>query len=273
VGADRLAPDGGSSPTGDPSLNVDPSRDGIEPDIAFTGANDKVAWTVWYEVGSSSLGLRGNDQVFAAKIVADPSADGKFHWQVVGRGTAGQTIPLDTSANPPGFGRCAVSTTAEDACSMNANPANGAEDPRVAAGTTTPGTATVPWVVWAEDTGSGKHGIFISRLNGDHFELQNGGAPLSPRGRDATHPDITFFGNVPYVSWIEARGSGFRGFVGHVENGVFVLDTPGGITLAPRHQRASLIDFRVPISSSCTADPFTQDGSACPVAAVNAPFD
>lgn len=96
---------------------------------------------------------------------------------------------------------------------------------------------------------------------------------LSPKNRDATHPDITFFGNVPYVSWIEARGSGFRGFVGHFENGVFKLDTAFGIVLSPRPHRAALIDFRVPISSSCTADPFTKDGSSCPVAAVNAPFD
>jgi hypothetical protein len=272
VGADRLAADGGSSPSGDPSLNVDPSRDGIEPDIAFTGPTDKVAWTVWYEVGSSSLGLRGNDQVFAAKIVADPNADGGFHWQAVGRGTTGQTDPLDASGTP-GFGPCAASTTAEDACSMNANPALSAEDPRVATGTLTPGTATVPWVVWAQDTGSGKHAIFISRLvNGDHFELFNGGAPLSPVNRDATHPDITFFGNVPYVSWIEAHGDGNRGFVGHFENGVFVLDTPGGV-VATRLRRASLIDARVPLSSSCTADPFTSDGAACPVAAVNSPFD
>ncbi len=49
VGLDRLDPNGGSSATGDPSLNVDPSRDGVEPDIAFTGLNDTVAWVLWYE--------------------------------------------------------------------------------------------------------------------------------------------------------------------------------------------------------------------------------
>lgn len=274
VGADRLATDSGSSATGDPSLNVDPSRNGIEPDIAFTGPSDKVAWTVWYETGSSTLGLRGNDQVFAAKIIADPGADGGFHWQAVGRDTAGQTNPLDTSANPPGFGPCATSTSAEDACSLNATPTLAAEDPRVASGTLTPGSPTVPWVVWAEDTGSGNHAIFISRLvGGDHFELFNGGAPLSPLNRDATHPDITFFGNVPYISWIEVHGDRNRGFVGHFENGAFVLDTPRGIVLAPRFHRASLIDARVPLSSSCTADPFTNDAQACPVAPVNSPFD
>jgi hypothetical protein len=38
----------------DPSLNIDPTRDGVEPDIAFTGRNaagvqDGVPWIVWYE--------------------------------------------------------------------------------------------------------------------------------------------------------------------------------------------------------------------------------
>jgi hypothetical protein len=232
-----------------------------------------VAWVVWYEVGSSALGLRNNDQVFAAKVLADPTADGGFHWQAVGGETAGLTNPLCTSSAPPGFGPCAASTSAEDRCSLNANPAREAEDPSVASGTLTPGAATVPWVVWAEDTGSGKHGIFVGRLvGGNHFELFNGGAPVSPTGRDATNPDITFFGNVPYVSWVEARGNGFVGFVGHFVNGTFLLDTPRGITLVSPPRRASLIDFRVPISSSCTADPFTSDGAACPVAAVNSPF-
>jgi hypothetical protein len=269
VGLDRLAPNGGASLTGDPTLNVDPSRDGIEPDIAFTGPNDKVAWAVWYEQGSSALGLRSNDQVFAAKIVADPSADGGFHWQAVGRGTAGQTNPLNTAL--PGFGPCAASTAAEDACSLNSNPAQSAEDPSVATGTLTPGGTTVPWVTWAEDTGSGHDAIFISRLVGDHFELFNGGAPLSNARFDAVSPDITFFGNVPYVSWTEVRDGIHRGFVGHFENGSFVLDTPTGIEPLAS-STAALIDSRVPISSNCTADPFTNDGTACPVAAINAPF-
>jgi hypothetical protein len=274
VGSDRLAADGGSSAMGDPTLNVDPSRNGIEPDLAFTGPSDKVAWVVWYEVGQSSLGLRGNDQVFAAKIIADPAADGGFHWQAVGSRTTGQINTLDTSSNPPGFGACAASTGAEDACSLNANAANQAEDPRVASGTLIPGTPTVPWVVWAEDTGSGIHSIFVSRLvGGDHFELFNGGAPVSSAHRDAVSPDVTFFGNVPYVSWIEPHGDRNRGFIGHFQSdGTFVLDTPFGILLAPHVHRAPLIDARVPLSSSCTADPFTNDGSACPVAAVNAPF-
>jgi hypothetical protein len=271
VGLDRLAKDGGSSATGDPTLSIDPSRNGVEPDIAFTGPSDKVAWTVWYEKDPSNISLRNNEQVFAAKIVADPNADGGFHWQAVGNGTAGQTNVLDTSgAN--GFGPCAVSTDAEDACSLNKLAGNDAEDPRVAAGTLTPGGTTVPWVVWSEDVG-GHHAIFVSRLNGDQFELFNGGNPVSGDDEDAGTPDITFFGNTPYVSWVSTHGAEKRGFVGHFDPyGQFVSDTPGGIRLT-RGGPLSLIDARVALSSNCTADPFTADGSSCPPAAVNAAFD
>ena len=262
VGLDRLAKDDGSSATGNPTLNVDPSRDGIEPDIAFTGAGDTVAWTVWYETGPSGLGLRGNEQVFAAKIVPDGGADGGFHWQAVGKGTAATVNVLDTSG-PNGFGPCAASTAAEDACALNANPAADAEDPRVAAGTLTAGSPTVPWVVWAEDIG-GRHAIFVSRLvGGNHFELFNGGKALSNTGHDAASPDIAFSGNVPYVSWIETIGPRKVGFVGHFEGTTFVLDTPGGIRPAGGGP-VGVIDFRVPITSSCTADLFTGDGTSCP---------
>src|ERR687888_1377667 len=116
VGLDRLAKDGGSSAPGDPTLSIDPSRNGIEPDIAFTGPSDKVAWVVWYEKDPSNIGLRNNEQVFAAKIVADPNADGGFHWQAVGNGTAGQINILDTSG-PNGVGPCAASNAAEEAFS------------------------------------------------------------------------------------------------------------------------------------------------------------
>ncbi len=145
--------------------------------------------------------------------------------------------------------------------------------PRVAAGTLTPGSPTVPWAVWAEDTGGGKHAIFISRLvGGTHFELFNGGNPLSNPANDATTPDITFFGNVPYVSWVETVGTAKLGFVGHFEGAAFVVDTPGGIRLDANTPPVGLIDFRVPISSSCTADPFTGDGATCPGGTPNAPF-
>jgi hypothetical protein len=275
VGLDRLSRlTGASSGAGDPTLNVDPSRNGVEPDIAFTGPSDTVPWVVWYEKDSSGLGLRDNEQVFAAKAVADTGADGGFHWQAVGNGTAGQVNRLDTSG-AHGFGACAASTSAEDACSLNRVATRDAEDPRVAAGTLTPGKPTVPWTVWAEQKG-GNSRIFVSRLvGGDHFELFNGGNPVSAPGFDAAKPDITFFGNVPYVSWTENRGGRNRGFVGHFDpfSSQFLLDTPGGTRLVGG-RRASLIDdARMPISSNCTADPFSGDGSACPVAQLNAPFD
>jgi hypothetical protein len=277
VGLDRLEKNGGSSDKGDPTLNIDPSRNGVEPDIAFTGANDTVAWVMWYEKDSSNIGLRNNEQVFAARIVADPKADGGFSWRAVGSHTNAQNNILDTTgAN--GFGKCAVSTAAEDACSLNKVATNDAEDPRVAAGTRTPGAPTVPWTAFSEDVGGGRHGIFISRLvGGDHFELFNGGNPVSPADQDASQPDITFFGNTLYVSWTAKHGDDTRGFVGHFDAAdAFILDTPGGIRLTKGHGhghgRASLIDARVPVSSSCTADPFTKDGASCTAGDLNAPF-
>jgi hypothetical protein len=187
----------------------------------------------------------------------------------VGNGTAGQVNTLDTTgAN--GFGNCAASVGAEDACSLNKVAGNDAEDPRVAAGSLTPGGTTVPWVTWSENGA-----IFVSRLvGGDHFELFNNGNPVSTPGVDAATPDITFFGNTPYVSWTETRGADKRGFVGHFDaTGAFVTDTPGGIRLNPfRGGPAGLIDARVALSSSCTADPFSQDGTACTPGDVNAPF-
>jgi hypothetical protein len=273
VGLDRLAKNGGSSATGDPTLNIDPSRNGVEPDIAFTGPSDTVAWTLWYEKDASNIGLRNNEQVFAAKIVKDPNADGGFHWQAVGNGTAGQTNVLDTTG-AGGFGACATSTAAEDACSLNKAAGNDAEDPRVAAGTLTPGTPTVPWAVWSEDVG-GHHAIFVSRLvGGDHFELFNGGNPVSGPSDDAGTPDITFYGNTPYISWTVTNGAVKKGFAGHFDQyGAFVTDTPGGISLIPPHGAAPLIDARVALSSSCTADPFSADGTTCTPGQINAAFD
>src|SRR5205809_739970 len=154
VGIDRLNPSGPlPSESGDPTLNIDPTRSGVEPDIAFTGPNDTVAWVVWYEEDPTQIdGLRSNEMVFAAKIVADATADGGFRWVAVGNGTAGQTNVLDTSG-AHGFGSCAESQDAEDACSLNAIARRDAENPRVAAGTLTPGGASAP--VFKLDTPTG----------------------------------------------------------------------------------------------------------------------
>ena len=243
------------STTGDPTLNIDPTRDGIEPDFAFTGKTDTVPWVVWYEQNASGIGLRGNEQVFAAKAVPG-TADGGFKYVAVGRGTAGQTNTLDTSGPVHGFGSCAESQAQEDKCSLNVAPGHDAEDPRVAAGTLTPGGTTVPWVTWTEDNGSGIHQIFVARLNGDHFELMNDGQPLSNILNDSVRPDITFSGHTPFVTWQESVGGQARTFVSHLEGGRFVLDTPGGIGGAEP-------DLRAPVSSNCIATPFNADGDAC----------
>ena len=126
-------------------MNVDPTRDGIEPDMAFTGASDAVPWVVWYEVSNSSpnphssgIGLRNNEMVFAAKATPPSpttpptgTVDGGFNWTAFGRtGTPGFGV-LDTSTHGPNsFGPCAQDQTTEASCSINHDPAKDAEDPQ-----------------------------------------------------------------------------------------------------------------------------------------------
>jgi hypothetical protein len=270
VGVERLG--------GDPSLNVDRTRDGVEPDIAFTGANDSVPWVVWYEQNASGAGLNNNEMVFAAKATAPSTTvpptgtvDGGLDWTVVGNGTQGV---LDNSAGGgAGGGFCGESPANEDACSLNANPAADAEDPRVAAGTMNPANPTVPWVAWDEGA-PGAEQVFVSRLVGTgsaaRFVLANNGAPISAGPNGATRPDITFSGNTPYVTWRESVGGVELGFVGHFvnpANPTFVLDE-SDVPLTPTGQA----DVREPISSSCTANPFNADGASCQGGAVGTPF-
>ena len=249
----------------DPSLNVDINRDGIEPDIAFTGANDSVPWVVWYETGAGTSGLAGNEMVFAAKAESDASAGvlGGFHWHVIGN-TGNGILNAATT--------CAATLSAEQACSLNSNPAADAEDPRVAAGTMNPANPTAPWVTWDETVG-GVHQVFVSRFVATptpHFQIVNGGNPISTAGIDSTRADITFSGNTPYVTWREQTSSGTEGFAGHFVNAAnptFVLDQ-SNIQLTPTAQA----DVREPISSTCIATPFNADGSACQGGAVGTPF-
>jgi hypothetical protein len=246
----------------DPSLNIDPKRDGIEPDIAFTGPNDTVPWVVWYEINNGSLG-NNNDQVFAAKAVAPDgtqtgTVDGGFNWIAVGgNGGSGR---LDVAGHNP----CLASLGAEQSCTLNANPAAGAVDPTIAAGTMTPGNATVPWVAWEEASG-GHERIFVSRLVNGFFKLANSGRPLPTLvpGIDAQRPDITFSGNTPYVTWHE--GSSI--VTGH-------FTTPDSFVIDSNHPVGSNVpdSVRAPISSGCTATPFNRDGSSCQAGATGTPF-
>src|SRR6185312_16828894 len=130
----------------------------------FTGAGDNVPWIVWYEKDGTHTTvspLHSNEMVFAAKGVPDGATDGGFHWQAVGNNAQGE---LDTTGTAPqNFGSCAADATSEGNCSLNANPAADAEDPRVAAGTMNSANPTVPWVAWDEGP-SGQHRVFVSRL-------------------------------------------------------------------------------------------------------------
>ncbi len=273
VGIDRLAPDAGALPvtTSDPTLNVDPSRDGVEPDMAFTGANDIVPWVVWYEQNGSTVGLHNNELVFAAKatppsVTTPPTGtvDGSFNWTAVGRtGTPGAGV-LDASSPPHNFGPCAANQTAEASCSINADATADAEDPRVAAGTMTAGNPNVPWVVWDEGsalTPNNNH-IFVARLVGAgaaaRFVIAGGGAPVGTGDR----ADITFSGHTPYVTW-HHNGQIVSGHFTTPDS--FVKDNAPVGTSAPDAVRA-------PISSGCIADPFSSDGSACQAGAVGTPF-
>ena len=253
----------------DPSLNVDVNRDGIEPDIAFTGVNDGVPWVVWYEQHPGTPGLAGNELVFAAKGEADTSAgvSGGFHWHVIGN--TGNGI-LDAANS------CAGSLAAEQACSLNSDPTKDAEDPRVAAGTMNPANPTAPWVTWDETVG-GVHQVFVSRFVATptpHFQIVNSGAPISTPGVESTRPDITFSGNTPYVTWREDTSTGTKAFAGHFVNAAnptFVLDE-SDVPLTPTGNGPGQANVREPISSGCTANPFNADGQACQGGSLGTPF-
>ena len=183
----------------------------------------------------------------------------------VGNGTAGKTNVLDTSGANHGFGPAAESVGAEDATSLNVAPDKDAEDPRVATGTLTPGGVTAPWVAWSEVLPNGNHGIFVSRLvGGDHFELANGGNPVSSPTLDASRPDITFSGNTPYVSWHSSINGKLKTVAGHFE-GLTTFKVDGAVDPADA-------DIRSPLSSSNTSDPFTADGQSAPGGAIGTPF-
>jgi hypothetical protein len=135
-----------------------------------------------------------------------------------------------------------------------------------------PANPTAPWVTW-DETVNGVHQVFVSRFVASpspHFQIVNGGNPISTAGVESTRPDITFSGNTPYVTWREATNTGTKAFVGHFVNAAnptFVLDE-ADVPLTPTAQA----DVREPISSTCTANPFNLDGQSCQGGAVGTPF-
>ena len=278
VGLDRLNPSGPlPSDTGDPTLNIDPTRSGVEPDIAFTGPNDTVAWVVWYEEDPTQIdGLRSNDMVFAAKIVADGTADGGFQ---LGRRRQRDGRP-DQRPRHLGCARFRQ-LRREPGCRGRVRAQRGRHAATRRTRASPPARSSraarpCRGCVWQEDVGGGTHAIFVSRLvGGDHFELFNSGQPVSNTTNDATRPDITFSGNVPYISWHENVSGAEVTFVGHFEGGAsapaFKLDTPTGIPNSAFGPNVA-DPLRAPISSGCTANPTNADGASCQGGAIGTPF-
>ncbi len=253
VGAQRLG--------SDTSLNVDRTRAAADPDIAFAGAGDAVPWVVWREHGPTQTTgdgqLQDNSMIFAAKGVAAAAGaqgvDGGLQWRVVGSDSQG-----DLDAGPTG-GSCAADALSEALCTLNINASGDAFSPRIAPGTMTAGSPTVPWIAWAESNGT-RTAIFVARLVGTgadaHFEFADRGHQLG----FGSLPDIAFSGHTPYVSWV---GEDRLVHTGHfTDPATFVAD----------HVSASQTFQRPPLTSLCTADPFTTDGSACPGASLGTPF-
>jgi hypothetical protein len=196
TGLPRSGPD-------EPSLNVDIHRDGVEPDIVFSGANSSVPWVVWYEQGAGRP-----DRVFAAKASPDasPGVLGGFSWAVQPNCVANDEVT----------------------CALNRNPAHDAVDPKIASGALVgeDPTKPKPWIVWQESDGSHTQ-IFVSRFNGTTFVPVGDSLNLSTTD-DAEAPDIFFVGSVPFVSFVEQIESHKVLLVRHLANpsaGRWDLDT------------------------------------------------
>ena len=258
----------------DPTLNVDPTRDGVEPDIAFTGANDAVPWVVWYEENASGARVCTTTRWCSPPRARADTTAPRDRRRRVPLDRRGQRSRRACSTTSNSGGICGASVANEAACSLNANPAADAEDPRVAAGTMDPANPTVPWVAWDERRRPALSRCSCRAWSAAARPLTSSWPTTARRSRsgpnDSTRPDITFSGNTPYVTWREDGDGVEKGFVGHFVNAAdptFVLDETD-IPLTPTAQA----DVREPISSSCTANPFNQDGAACQGAAVGTPF-
>jgi hypothetical protein len=249
---------------GDVSLNVDRGRDGVEPDIAFSGDRDATPWVVWTETGThGTTGLHDNSMVFAARAAAPTVRavgtvlDGGLGWTVVGSG-AQSTLATGTVGST-----CAVDFAHEADCSLNADSARGqARQVRIASGSTAAGQPPVPWVVWTEQTPDGIENVYAAHLTGSgdaaRFTLANGGKPLGT----GLHPDIAFAGHTPYVTWWHL-GTFVSGHL--TAAGSFVADGAPVPTLAQ-------LDDRAPIATTCGADPATADGERCAAGQLGTPF-
>jgi len=190
---------------GEPTVNVDPARDGLRPTGVFAETGNAVPWLTWTEIGAGRP-----SRIFTARGVADAKAPGGFKWINV----------------PP----CEPD---ESACALNVNPLKDADEVSLTAGSLDPGEAAVPWIVWSEEGPTGKRQVFVSRLDTTtRNSFLNVGASLNvDQNHDAEAPYITFVNNVPYVGWLEDDGTGkFRVHVRHLasdpQTGTWTLDSP-----------------------------------------------
>jgi hypothetical protein len=190
---------------GEPGVGIDRFRDSLRPVGVFAETGNAVPWVTWYEEGHDRP-----SRVFTSRGVADPKTPGGFKWLNVPACTPDETV-----------------------CALNTNPLKDAEDPSMAAGSVTAGDAAVPWISWTEVGPTGKHQIFVSRLDTktrNSFLLVGASLNVDPN-HDAKASYITFVGNVPYVGWLEDDGSGkFRVQLRHLgsdpQTGTWVLDSP-----------------------------------------------
>ncbi|MFN8474989.1 MAG: hypothetical protein U0822_22585 [Anaerolineae bacterium] len=185
------------------SLNIDTGAVAEDPAIALggqvTNGHGTLPFVAWYE---PVVTLQNKNNIFVSELLSDIS--GEF-WQLTG--DKGQR-------NPP---------------SLNIDPAQNAEEPRIATGSVNAGaTSFVPWVAWQENSvvESGKRQIFVSRGAPAIGPNILGGLQWIPTGKnvtgvgpslnfdpanDATQPDIVFSGpnnTVPWTIWQEQDHSG-----------------------------------------------------------------
>ena len=192
----------------DPSLNVDVNRNGIEPDIAFTGANDSVPWVVWYETGAG--GLAQNDLVFAAKAESDTSAGvlGGFHWHVIGNN--GERDPeRGHQLRHERGGRAGVLAEQRSGGRRRGSARRRRDDE--------PGQSDRSLGHLGRDGGRRPSRCSCrgsSRRRRRTSRSSTAATRSRPRASTRPAPDITFSGNTPYVTWREETASGTMGFVG-----------------------------------------------------------
>ena len=259
-----LAADGDparSAGTTDPSLNVDPTRNGIEPDIAFTGANDSVPWVVWYETDATIDRRPARTTRWCSRPRASATA-----WAPTAASTGWRSAtPLQGTLDTTGthhFGTCAAIRGERAAVLAERRPGRrwrgsarrcGDDDRRATRRCRgSPGTKTSPASSRSSSRGSS------APAPAAQFQIVNGGKPISTGTGDATRPDITFSGNTPYVTWRQNVGGVDTGFVGHLSNAtnpVFVLDA-SNVALTPTAQA----DVREPISSAARRTRSTPTG-------------